>query len=124
MSPADRAACAQLLGHLEQVTLAISASSQLIANSINQQQLSQRIADEASQLRKAADLMAQGPVPGPLVQADKDAVAALRTLTDDFNRAKDAAAQGDLRAAVDAMTDQPAVQRIVAASKSIEDACR
>jgi hypothetical protein len=124
ISPADRGACAQLIGRLQQVTLVISASSELIANSVDKQQLGQRIAAEASQLRRSADLMAQGPVPAPLVKADQDLVAALRTFADDFDRAKDAAARGDYRAAVDAMRDEPTVHRIVDASQRIEDACQ
>ena len=106
------------------MTLAISASSELIANSVDKQQLGQRIAAEASQLRRAADLMAQGPVPAPLVKADRDLVAALRTFADDFDRAKDAAGRGDYRGAVDAMRDEPTVQRIVDASQTIEDSCQ
>jgi hypothetical protein len=124
ISRTDRAACGQLLGRLQQVTLAIGASSELIANSVDTQQLSQRIADEALQLRQAADLMASGPVPAPLMKANQDLVAALRTLTNDFERAKNAAALGDLRTAVDAMRDEPSVQRIVDASTTIEDSCQ
>jgi len=120
----DRAACAQLLGRLDQVSIVISASSELIANSADTAQLGQRIAAEAAQLRTAADLMARGPVPAALAKADQDLVAALRTFTDDFNRAGEAAKRGDLRAAVDAMRDEAAVQRIVAASQTIEDSCR
>lgn len=124
ISAADRAACAQLLSRLDQVSIVIGASSELIANSTDTSQLGQRIADEAAQLHTAADLMARGPVPAPLAQADQDLVAALRAFTDDFNRAGEAAKRGDLRAAVDAMRDEAAVQRIVAASQTIEDSCR
>ena len=124
ISAADRAACAQLLSRLDQVSIVISASSELIANSTDTAQLGQRIADEAAQLKTAAELMARGPVPAPLAQADQDLVAALRAFTDDFNRAGEAAKRGDLRAAVDAMRDDAAVQRIVAASQTIEDSCQ
>lgn len=124
ISAADRAACAQLLSRLDQVSIVISASSELIANSTDTATLGQRIADEAAQLHTAADLMARGPVPAPLAQADQDLVAALRAFTDDFNRAGDAAKRGDLRTAVGAMRDEAAVQRIVAASQTIEDSCR
>jgi len=124
ISASDRAACAQLLSRLDQVSVVISASSELIANSTDAAQLGQRIADEAAQLKTAAELMARGPVPAPLAQADQDLVAALRAFTDDFNRAGEAAKRGDLRAAVDAMRDQAAVQRIVAASQTIEDSCQ
>lgn len=124
ISAADRAACAQLLGRLDQVSIVISASSELIANSADTVQLGQRIADEAAQLRAAADLMAKGPVPAPLAGTDQALVAALRAFTDDFNRAGEAANRGDLRAAVDAMRDEAAVQSIVAASQTIEDSCQ
>jgi hypothetical protein len=67
--------------------------------------------------------MAAGPVPAPLADANRKLVAALRAFTDDFARAKAPAARGDFQAATDAMTDQAVVQRIVDASKTIEDAC-
>ena len=124
VSATDRAACTDLLGRLEHVTQTISASSELMANSLNAQQLNQRIAYEASQLRQAADLMAQRPVPAPLEVADHDLVSALRTFSNDFTRAHGVAGQGDMRAAVEAMTDRATVQRIVDASKTIEDSCQ
>jgi len=124
IAAADRSACAQLLFRLQQVTVVISASSELIASSLDRQQLSQRIADEATQLRRAADLMAQGPVPAALVKADQDLVAALRTFAGDFDRANDAAVRGDLSAAVTAMRDDAALQRIVGASQTIENSCQ
>jgi hypothetical protein len=43
---AKPATCAQLYARLQQVTQAISANSELIANSLNPQQLSERIAAE------------------------------------------------------------------------------
>ncbi len=123
IAPGDRAACASLYAHLQQVTATLDASAELIASSLSKQQLSQRIADEQAQLRHSAELMSQGAIPAPLVPADQRLVAALRALTDDFARAKAPAARGDFKAAADAMTDGPVVQRIVDASKTIEDAC-
>jgi hypothetical protein len=123
MSPADRTACAQLLGRLTQVTQTISAGSELLTNSLDKQQLSQRIADQTTLLRQAADLMAQGLVPPRLAAADRDLVAALHTFADDFNRAAGAANQGDLSAAAGAMNDEATVQRIVDASDTIEEIC-
>jgi hypothetical protein len=123
IAPADRPACAALFTHLRQVTAALSASSELIANAVDKQQLSGRIANEQAQLKQSADLMAAGPVPAALADANRQLVAALRAFTDDFARAKAPAARGDFQAATDAMTDQPVVQRIIDASKTIEDAC-
>ena len=123
IAPADRPACAALFTHLQQVTGALSASSELIANAVDKQQLSERISNEQTQLKQSADLMAAGPVPAPLADANRQLVAALRAFTDDFARAKAPAARGDFQAATDAMTDQAVVQRIVDASKTIEDAC-
>ncbi|WP_203920725.1 hypothetical protein [Rugosimonospora africana] len=123
MSPADRTACAELLRRLTQVTQTISASSELLTNSLDRQQLSQRIADETTRLRQAADLMAQGSVPPRLVAADRDLVAALHAFADDFNRAAGAAKQGDLSTAAGAMNDEATVRRIVEASQTIEETC-
>ena len=120
----DRPACAQLFTRLQQVSSAIGASSELIANSVNKTQLSERIAYEQAQLQQAADLMAKGPVPPGLVAADRQLVAALRAFTADFERARAPAALGDFKAAAAAMTDDAVVQRIVNASKTIEDACK
>jgi hypothetical protein len=120
----DRAACASLYARLQQVTAALDDSSQLIATSQGEQQLSERIANEQSLLQQAADLMARGPIPASLTAADHDLVAALRAFTADFARAREPAARGDFQSAAAAMTDQPVVQRIVDASKKIEDACK
>lgn len=123
ISAADRPACAQLLARLQQVSTAISASSELIANSVNKQQLSQRIAAEAKRLRQSAGLMSEGPIPVPLAAADRQLVTALRAFGDDFLRAKSPAKRGDFQAAVDAMSDRSAVQKIIKASTTIENAC-
>jgi hypothetical protein len=123
IAPTDRAACASLFAHLQQVTAALDASAELIASSLSKEELSARIAAEQEQLRQSAELMSQGAVPVPLVAADRQLVAALHALVDDFGRAAGPAARGDFQAAAQAMTDQPVVQRIVDASKTIEDAC-
>jgi hypothetical protein len=62
-------------------------------------------------------------VPPSLASTRDQLVAALGAFTDDFARARDAATRGDFPTAVDAMTDQNVVQRIVDASKKIEEAC-
>lgn len=116
-------ACAQLLARLQHVTLAISSNSELIANSVDKRQLSQRIAAEAVRLRQSADLMGEGPVPAPVAAADRQLVTALRAFGDDFARATSPAQRGDFQAAVDAMGDKPAIRKIVGASKTIQDAC-
>ena len=123
VAAADRPACAQLFARLQQVSAAIQGSSELIANSLDKTQLSERIAYEQSQLQQSADLMEQGPVPAALASADHDLVAALRAFTADFERAREPAARGDFQAAAEAMTDTAVVTRIVNASKTIEDAC-
>lgn len=119
----DRAACAQLYAQLQRVTAAIDASSHLLTNSVNAQQLSSQIAVEQQQLSRSADLVSQAPAPAPLVPATRDLVAALRTLSADFGRAKDPAARSDFQAAVAAMTDERAVRRILSAATKIEKAC-
>jgi hypothetical protein len=124
ISAADMPACAQLYAKLQRVTMAISASSELIANSLNKQQLSQRIAAEQEQLSQSAELMGEGPTPAPLAAADRQLVTALRAFSADFALARGHAARGDFQAAVDAMGDKPVVQEIVDASTTIENACK
>jgi len=105
------------------VTAALNASSELIANSLGTQQLSEGIAVEEDQLRQSARLMASAPVPAELAATNDRIVTALRAMTADFARAKAPAARGDFQAAAEAMTDRAAVARIVDASSAIEAAC-
>jgi hypothetical protein len=123
IAPAERPACALLFARLQRVTVALQTSSDLIAHSLNKQQLARRIAIEQVQLQRSAALMTGGPVPAALVPANQNLVSALRAFSRDFGRAKTAAARGDFRAATAAMGDAPVVHRILAASKTIETAC-
>jgi hypothetical protein len=123
IAPAERPACALLFARLQRVTIALQTSSDLIAHSLNKEQLGRRIAIEQVQLRRSAALMTGGPVPAALVAADRSLVASLRAFSSDFGRARIAAGRGDFRAATTAMGDAPVVHRILAASKTIESAC-
>jgi hypothetical protein len=123
IAPADRPACALLFARLQRVTAALQTSSELIAHSRNQRQLSRRIAIQQVQLERSARLMAGGPIPAPLAAADRRLVKSLRAFSRDFAHARAPAARGDFHAAAEAMTDPPVVQRILRASKTIEDAC-
>lgn len=122
--PAKSVTCAQLYARLQQVTATISASSEQIANSLNPQQLSQRIAVEEEALSQSAEYMSAVQPPAALAPADRQLVAALRAFSADFARAKGPAARGDFQAAVTAMGDKATVQKIVAASAAIEKACK
>jgi hypothetical protein len=124
IAPAERPACALAFANLQRVTVAIRASSELIAHSSNKKELTRRIAIEEVQLRRSARLVASGPAPAALVPAVRELASALRAFSDDFARAGVHAARGDFRAASAAMTDAAVVKRIIRASKAIEDACR
>lgn len=124
IAPEDRDACTLLYARLSRITSAVASSSELVAHSLDKQQLSRRIAIEEVQLRRSARLMAAGPTPAPLAPANRRLVAALRALSRDFARARTPAARGDFAAAAQAMSDPPLVQRIVRASQTIEDACK
>jgi Na+-transporting methylmalonyl-CoA/oxaloacetate decarboxylase gamma subunit len=121
---AKPATCAQLYARLQQVTVAIDASSELIASSQNPQQLSQRIAAEEKALSQSAEFMSAVQAPAALAPADRQLVTALWAFSADFARAKGPAARGDFQAAVTAMGDKTVVQKIVAASGAIEKACK
>lgn len=124
VAPADAGACALLLARVQRVTTALSTASELIAHSVNKQQLSQRIAIEKVQLQRSAQLMAGGPIPASLQAPDRQLVLGLDAFADDFARAEKPAQRGDFRAAVQAMGDATTVQGILAATKTIENACQ
>jgi hypothetical protein len=123
VSADEQPACRLLYARLQRVTIALQTSSELIAHSLDQQQLSRRIGIEQVQLERSARLLTGGPVPDALVTTDRDLVAALHAFSRDFSRAKASAAGGDFHAATAAMADTPVVQRILAAAKTIQTAC-
>lgn len=118
-----RGACALLVARLGRVTAALTASSELTARSRNKRELTHRIRVEEVQLERSATLMSGGPIPPPLVPADRRLVASLRAFARDFGRARGPAARGDFAAAAAAMSDEPVVRRIVQTSKTIDAAC-
>ncbi len=124
LTAADQQLCPALYARLQRVTLALSSSSELIAQSENKADLTRRIATEQQQLARSAQLMAAATVPPPLSAVDDRLVRALRTFSRDFGRARSPAAKGDFPTAVAAMTDQPAVNRILAAATAIQRACQ
>jgi hypothetical protein len=123
LSTEDAQLCAILFARLQRVTVALTSSSELIAQSANQADLASRIETERQQLERSARLMAAGTVPPALASANRDLVAALRDFAADFARAEAPARRGDFQAAVAAMTDKPVVNRILAAAQQIENRC-
>jgi hypothetical protein len=124
LSVADQQLCVPLYARLQRVTLALGSSSELIAQSESKEDLASRIATEQQQLERSARLMAAASVPEPLSAVNARMVRALRKFSRDFARAKAPAARGDFAAAVAAMTDKPAVNRILAAATAIQRACQ
>jgi hypothetical protein len=123
LSTEDAQLCAILFARLQRVTVALSSSSELIAQSTNQADLASRIQTEREQLERSARLMAGGTVPPALAGANRDLVAALHDFAADFARAEAPARRGDFQAAVAAMTDKPVVNRILAAAQTIQQRC-
>jgi hypothetical protein len=124
VAPADQAACSALYARLQRVGVALSSSSELIAQAVDQKDLSKKIATEQQQLERSARLMDSAVVPDPLVADNRKLVAALRRYAHDFAGAKAPARKGDFQAAADAMTDQSAVNDVLTAAKAIEQTCR
>jgi hypothetical protein len=124
LTVADRQLCAMLYERLRRVSLALTSSSALIAQSENKQDLASRIGVEQQQLERSARLMDGATVPAPLSAVNARLVHALRRFSRDFGRAKAPAARGDFAAAVAAMTDKPAVNRILATATTIQRACQ
>jgi hypothetical protein len=124
VAPEDQAACAALYARLQRVGTALSSSAELLTQSLNSKQLSAKIATEQEQLERSAALMDSAVVPEPLVADNRKLVKALRRYARDFAAAKAPARKGDFQAAAEAMTDQPAVNDVLAAAKAIEATCR
>lgn len=122
--PSDRQACADLFARLQVATSAVSASSELLTNSQNQQQLATQIQVEAQQLSRAGDVLSQSSGPAALNTVTEDLVGALRAFSADFQRAQTPASKGDFQGAVEAMTDRAIVNRIVADASTIEASCK
>jgi hypothetical protein len=123
LTPADAPACALLLARIQRVTTALGTASELIAHSLNKQQLSHRIAIEKVQLRRSAQLLVGGAIPPQLEGADRNLVLGLNAFADDFARAQKPALRGDFSAAVQAMGDTTVVNMILGAAKTIQNAC-
>jgi hypothetical protein len=123
VAPADQAACAALYARLQRVGVALSSSSELLTQSVDPKDLSKKIATEQEQLERSATLMDSAVVPEPLVADNRRLVKALRRYARDFAGAKAPARKGDFQAAVKAMTDQSAVNGVLAAAKAIEATC-
>jgi hypothetical protein len=121
--PQDKAACALLYTRLQRVTLALSSSSELIAQSVDKNDLSGRIATGQQQLERSARLLAAGVVPALLAATNDELVSALRAFARDFAKAQAPAKRGDFPGAVAAMTDKAVVTRILDAATTIENAC-
>jgi hypothetical protein len=120
----DQAACDALYARLQRVGGALSASSELLTQSLNPKELSGKIATEQEQLERSAKLMDAAVVPDPLAADNRKLVKALRRYARDFAGAKEPARRGDFEAAAQAMTDQSAVNDVLAAAKAIEATCR
>jgi hypothetical protein len=124
LTAADRQLCPALYARLQRVSVALSSSSELIAQSESKADLASRIGTERQQLARSARLLAAGTVPPPLSAVNDRLVRALRRFGRDFGRARAPAAKGDFAAAVKAMTDRPAVERIVASATALQRACQ
>jgi hypothetical protein len=124
VAPEDQAACAALYARLQRVGVALSSSSELLTQSVDPKDLSKKIATEQQQLERSAQLMDSAVVPGPLVADNRKLVKALRRYAQDFAGAEAPARKGDFQTAVQAMTDQSAVNDVLAAAKAIEQTCR
>jgi hypothetical protein len=123
VAPGDQAACEALYARLQRVGTALSSSAELLTQSLNSKQLSAKIATEQEQLERSAKLMDSAVVPAPLAADNRKLVNALRRYARDFASAKAPARKGDYQAAAQAMTDQEAVNDVLAAAKAIEATC-
>jgi hypothetical protein len=120
----DPAACATLERNIALVSQLVSASVEVMTQSVHPQQLARRAGETRRNLAYAASVLARQQVPSSLGPAKRQLVAGLRAFAADFGRAQKAVARNDLQAAAFALVDRPALAKVKAATRSIDRACR
>jgi hypothetical protein len=124
MSVSDRAECAVLERKIRAVSQLVSASVELMTQSLHPPELARRTGDTQQNLLYAASVLELMRVPDPLVPSRRRLVLGLRRFAGDFGRAKRSVEHGDVATAAQQLVDRPALAEVSAAAKKIDRACR
>jgi predicted small lipoprotein YifL len=123
-SVSDRAECAALETKIRAVSQLVSASVELMTQSVHPPELARRTGDTQRNLIYAATVIELMRVPDPLTSSRRRLVLGLRRFAGDFGRAKRSVEHGDIATAAQQLVDRPALTEVSAAAKKIDRACR
>jgi hypothetical protein len=123
MSALDRAECAVLETKLRAVSQLVSASVELMTQSLHPPELARRTGDTQRNLLYAASVIELLRVPDPAAASRRRFVVGLRRFAGDFGRAKKSVERGDIRAAAQQLVDKPALAEVSSATKRIDRIC-
>ena len=122
-SVVDIAACQELQTKIRIVSQLVSASVEVMTQSVHPKQLAQRAANTQKNVAYAATVLAQIVVPASLEQAQRNLVAGLRRFAGDFGKAARSVRQNDIAKAAQQLVDKPALAEVTAATAKINRAC-
>ena len=122
-APRDLAACAQLEQAVQAVSQLIGHTTEGITQALTPKELAERVGTAQQSLLDSAKLINIVVVPKPLVGSQRQLVAGLRMFAADFRRGKSSAADGDMAAATQPLTDETALRKIQKSAKRIDDVC-
>ena len=120
----DIAACNELESRIQVVSQLVSASVEVMTQSVHPKQLAKRAGDTRDNLLYAAHVLAQIVVPKSLVHAQQSLTAGLRQFAADFGRAQTSVRHNNLAKAARQLVDKPALAKVSAAAGTIDRACR
>ena len=119
----DIAACDELQTKIRIVSQLVSASVEVMTQSVHPKQLAQRAGNTEKNLDYAATVLAQIVVPASLVQAQRNLVAGLRRFAGDFGKAQRSVRANNIARAAQQLVDKPALAKVTAATAAINRAC-
>jgi hypothetical protein len=122
-SPSDRAACTVVETKIRAVSQLISASVELMTQSLHPRELARRTGDTQRNLLYAASVIELMRVPGPVASSRRRFVLGLRRFAGDFGRAKRSVERGDIATAAQQLVDKPALSEVSSATKRIDRLC-
>jgi hypothetical protein len=119
-----RAGCAELESKVRAVSRLMTASADLVTESLHPEALARRTGETERNLRYAAGVVAAVPTAPSLEPAHRQFVAGLRRFAADFGRARRSVQQGDIAGAAEELSDAAALAQLKRATTRIDRICR
>jgi hypothetical protein len=120
----DIAACNELEAKIQATSQLVSASVEVMTQSVHPKQLAERAGETQKNIAYAATVLSQIVVPAPVTAARAQLVSGLREYAADFGRAQKAVRRNDIAKAAQELADQTALQKVKAATTRIDRVCK